>query len=89
MLPAGRIATAKVQLSGGEVEIHGLTLAQSRIAGKLEDVERIVCAVHFATSTPKTEVEAWLDACPAGDATKLLNAIMDVSGLSEGAQFPQ
>lgn len=88
-LPTGRLATRKVELSGGEVEVRALTLAQSRIAGQLEDVERIVCAVSFSTGTPKEDVEAWLESAPAGDATKILNAIMDVSGLSEGAQFQE
>ena len=88
-LPKGRISTRKVELSGGEVEIHGLTLAQSRIVGSLDDdVERIVAAVSFATGTDKEEVREWLQTAPAGDATTLLNAITDVSGLSQGAQFP-
>lgn len=87
-LPAGRISTATVELSGGPAEIHGLTLAQSRIAGDLDGVDRIVCAIVFATGADKPQVEEWLETAPAGDATKLLNAIMDVSGLSEGAQFP-
>ena len=88
-LPKGRISTRKVELSGGEVEIHGLTLAQSRIVGNLEDgVERVVAAISFATGTDKREVEEWIETAPAGDATALLNAITEVSGLSQGAQFP-
>lgn len=89
MLPKGRINTAKVELSGGEVEIHGLTLSQSRIAGELEGVDRVIAAISFATREDKRDVEEWLETAPAGDATKLLNAITDVSGLSEGAQFPK
>lgn len=90
MLPKGNLATRKVELSGGEVEVHGLSFGQSRIAGELEGVERIIAAVSFATGTPKEEVEAWLESAPAGDASKLLDAIMDLSGLVQAeAQFPQ
>lgn len=87
MLPKGRIDTIKVTLSGGEVEIHGLTLAQSRIAGNLGGEESIVAAISFATGEDKADVAAWLAEAPAGDVTKLLNAITQVSGLAEGAQF--
>lgn len=88
-LPKGRITTQKVELSGGEVEIHGLTLEQSRVAGALEGTDRIVAGIAFATGTEKADVVEWLESAPAGDATRLINAIMVVSGLSEGAQFPQ
>lgn len=86
-LPKGRIDTVKVELSGGEQEVRGLTISQSRIAGNLDGEESIAAAICFATGTPKDEVVAWLAEAPAGDVTKLLNAISDVSGLSQGAQF--
>lgn len=86
-LPKGRIDVRKVELSGGEVEVHGLTISQSRIAGNLEGEASIAAAISFATGTAKDEVDAWLDDAPAGDVTKLLNAITEVSGLSQGAQF--
>ncbi len=71
------------------MQVHSLTLSQSRIAGELEGEERVVAAISFATGTDKEEVAAWLETCPAGDATALLNAITDVSGLSAGAQFQE
>lgn len=88
-LPKGRINTRKVELSGGEVEVRGLTIGQSRIAGDLEGMDRIIAAITFATGTDKPEVQAWLEDAPAGDVGKLLDAIREASGLSEGAQFPQ
>jgi hypothetical protein len=88
-LPKGRLNTAKVELSGGEVEICGLNLAQSRAAGKLQNEARIIAAISYATGDTRAEVKEWLETAPAGDATKLLNAITEVSGLGEGAQFPQ
>lgn len=89
MLPKGRLSKQTVELSGGTVEIHSLTLAQSRIAGELKGEARVVAAIAFATGIEKPDVEEWLAEAPAGDATKLLNAIADVSGLTEGAQFPE
>lgn len=89
-LPKGRILTQKVELSGGEVEVRAMTLAQTRIAGELEGMDRIVAALVFATGTDKPEVEEWLETAPAGDTQTLLDAIRIVSGLAvEEAQFPQ
>ena len=88
-LPKGKINTATVELSGGPVEVRGLTLNQSRICGDLEGMERVVAAIVFATGTDKPEVESWLEDAPAGDPNKLLDAIRVASGLDEGAQFPQ
>lgn len=87
MLPKGKLSTVKVELSGGPVEVHSLTLSQSRIAGNLEGEARIVAAIAFATGLDKADVAEWLADAPAGDATALINAIMDVSGLSGAAQF--
>lgn len=84
------MATRKIELSGGEVEIHALTMPQARIAGELEGTERIVASIAFATRTDPPEVAEWLETAPAGDGTKLLNAITEVSGLSQAeAQFPK
>lgn len=89
MLPKGRIDSRKVELSGGEVEVHGLTIAQSRIAGNLDGTDSIAAAISFATGTDKPDVVEWLESAPAGDVTKLLNAISEISGLTQGAQFRQ
>lgn len=89
MLPKGQLGRRKVALSGGEVEVHSLTLSQSRIAGALEGEERIVAAISFATGVDKRDVETWLEDAPAGDATLLIDAIADVSGLTGAAQFQE
>jgi hypothetical protein len=87
MLPRGKIDTRTVTLSGGDVEVHGLTIEQSRIAGTLDGTDSIAAAISFATRNDKAEVLEWLGSAPAGDVTKLLNAITAVSGLSAEAQF--
>lgn len=89
MLPKGKLSTRKVELSGGTVEVHSLTLGQSRVAGDLEGTARIVAAISFATGIDKADVKAWLEDVPAGDATKLINAITEASGLSAEAQFQE
>lgn len=89
MLPKGKMSTRTVELSGGAVEVHSLTIMQSRIAGKLDGEESIAAAISFATGTMKEDVLEWLAEAPAGDAKKLLDAITDVSGLSGAAQFQE
>lgn len=88
-LPKGKISTRTVELSGGSVEIHGLTIGQSRIAGNMSGDDSIAAAVSFATGTPKDETLEWLAEAPAGDVKRLLDAIADVSGLTGAASFPE
>lgn len=87
-LPKGKMTTVTVELSGGTVEVRSLTLAESTEVGKL-DGDKVAHAIAYATGETVEDVQAWLADAPAGDATKLMNAITDVSGLSEGAQFPK
>ena len=68
-LPKGKMHTRAVQLSGGTVDVHSLTLSQSRIAAGLEGEAQMVAAIAFATGTDPKDVEEWLEDCPAGDAT--------------------
>lgn len=91
MLPKGNLGHRKVELSGGDVEIRSLTNGQVRIASNLTGDERATCAIAFSTGTDKADVAAWLadDATPASDVATLLNAIMDVSGLTGAAQFQE
>lgn len=85
-LPAGKLRTVTVELSGGTVEVRSLTLNESTAVGELAD-GKVAQAIAYATGEELEAVNAWLSNAPAGDATKLMNAITEVSGLSEGAQF--
>ena len=87
MLPKGKHGSRKIELSGGPVEVHSLTVAQSHIAARLNDEERAVASISFACRVSKEDAKEWLADAPAGDGIKLLNAIAEVSGLVEGAQF--
>lgn len=89
ILPKGNLPTVKVTLSGGDVEITSLTLSQSKIVGGLKGDAMIIAAIAYATGETRPNVKAWLDEVPAGDAKKLLAAVTKVSGLDEGAQFPE
>lgn len=86
-LPRGSLKRTTVALSGGDVEVRGLTLAESDIVNKAEGTERVVRTISLATGTSPDDVRAWLEDCPAGDAIALLNAVLDASGLSGAARF--
>lgn len=87
MLPKPVVSSRKVPLSGGEVEIWPLTIAQSRVVGQDGD-DKIAAGIAFATRLDPREVAEWLESAPAGDVTALLTAIADLSGLTRAAQFP-
>ena len=89
MLPKGKHGSRTVELSGGPVEVHSLTVTQSHIAARLQDEERAVASISFACRVDKEAARSWLAEAPAGDGVKLLNAIAEVSGLVEGASFQQ
>jgi hypothetical protein len=81
MLPKCNLPTETVTLSGGEVVVTGLTVDQVKVSKGRNDV-----AVSFACGVTQEEAKEWLGSVPAGDAAKLIEAIMRVSGLAEGAQ---
>ncbi len=81
MLPKSNRPSRAVQLSGGEVVVTGLTMAQVQASKGRNDM-----AVAFATGESPEDTKAWLAEAVAGDVTALLEAVMELSGLSEGAQ---
>ena len=89
-LPASNVKarTRTVDLSGGAVEVHGLTLIQTRACRDANADEADVLCIAWGTDQPPAEVRAWLTEADPEDARKLLAAVMELSGLIEGAQFP-
>jgi hypothetical protein len=76
-----------VKLAGGTVEVRGLTFEEIRSCkGDNANARSISLAVDGVT---EDEAAAWLadPAVPAGDVQKLIDAVMDMSGLGEEAQF--
>jgi hypothetical protein len=90
-LPASSAAsrTETVELSGGPVTVHGLTLNQSRACRDATENEADALCISWGTDTPAQEVRDWLMVADPADAKKLLNAIMGLSGLTEAAKFPE
>ena len=83
-LPRAPRATATVELSVGTVEITSLTIGQVQAMQKTGDT--MALGISFATGVPLDEVKAWIDEIPAGDSLALQAAIVELSGLGEGAQ---
>lgn len=89
MLPKAKLGEADVDLSVGTVHIRSLTLKQTQILGEFTDsMESTVAAIAWATDSDKAAAAEWVEESSAGDVTKLLEAILEVSGLTEGARFP-
>lgn len=88
-LPKAPMPTDTVELSGGPVDIVGLKYGQIKLIQKMGAEASDIAAISWATGTDKAEVAEWLEAVPAGDVKILLAAISEISGLSEGARFPQ
>lgn len=89
-LPASAQITGKVELSGGWVEIRGLSIAEVRRLSAMEGTadETDPHWIAAATGTPLAEVQEWFPTALAGDVKRLLGAIWNCSGLDDGARFP-
>lgn len=86
MLPKSRInQSTTVVLSGGEVVIRGLTFAE---ICTVQGDEANAIAVALGTGVSLAEALEWIESpeVVAGDVQKLLDAVMNLSGLGEGAQ---
>lgn len=94
LLPASQPPTLKVQLSGGTVEVHGLTIGQIRQVRQVGNTAGAdasdVLAIALATDQSVDEVQSWWDSGPlAGDVVRLLDGIQSASGMDAGAGFPR
>jgi hypothetical protein len=89
-LPQSASVAGKVELSGGWVEIRGLSITEVRTLSAMEG-DASQTDPHWiaaATGTPLAEVQEWWKTALAGDVKRLLGAIWETSGLGEGARFP-
>lgn len=77
-----------VEVDVGTVRVRGLTRAEivrcKDETGKTVDVELIALAMVDPELTTK-EAGVWLETAPAGDYVRVLTAVSELSGLSEGA----
>jgi hypothetical protein len=87
-LPKSAAVTGKVELSGGWVEVRGLSIDEVRACMDTEGrTESDIAWIAAATDTPAEEVADWWKSALAGDIQRLLGAIMETSGMGEGARF--
>lgn len=88
-LPKSAAVTGKVELSGGWVEVRGLSIAEVRRLYALEGGPQETDPEWIAAATGNTVEEAreWISGALAGDVKRLLGAIWDCSGLGDEARF--
>lgn len=87
-LPASRGETRTVELSGGDVVVHGLTMAQARACRDQKDEnEADALCIAWGADMTVDDVREWLKTAGAADAKMLLDAIMELSGYGKVARF--
>lgn len=89
-LPISTVTTEMVELSGGDVPVHGLTLKQGRACRDTADEWHAdALCIAWGTDTDVEETKAWLETASATDVRALLDTIMRLSGMGKAAQFPE
>lgn len=87
-LPVVKMPTAVVKIADLDVEVRGLTRAQAlRIVTFKDDpdgAEAFVLACGAGVS--EAEAQAWRESTPSDDVGLLVDKILEISGLTEGAQ---
>lgn len=86
-LPLSVVLTELVTLSGGTVEIRGLTIGEVRACRKLDPDPSDQLAISMATGLPLAEAKAWHEQALAGDLIHLIGRIFILSKMEDGAQF--
>lgn len=89
-LPKSTKRTERVQLSGGWVDVRGLTVDELDVVQKLPGRAGNIRSISFATDEDHDGVRDWYNdtATSGSDVVKLLAAIGRLSGLTEDAKFP-
>ena len=88
-LPKSIVPAESVQLTGGEVKIRGLSVAEMRHVQMIKDeTEADVVFIHYATGEDEADVRAWVGTALAGDLQTLVRAIAGLSKLGQDATFP-
>jgi len=85
-LPVGKLGTDTVEIDGTVIEIHSLGAAKGFGMYDYQDGRRAELPAyiieHGTDSTPE-DVARFMDTHQLEDAVKLMNAILELSGLSE------
>lgn len=90
-LPVSRGMSEEVELSGGTVKVHGLTVSEMEAVRKLSGAAQNILAIAYATREDHDGVRDWYHSSTtsAVDVGRLADAIARLSGLDEGAGFPR
>lgn len=91
-LPASSATTrtVTVELSGGTVVVHPLTITQTRACRDASDEnEADALCIAWSTDTDVAEAREWVRTADPADFRLLIDAIGEVSKLGKDAQFPQ
>jgi hypothetical protein len=78
-----------VSVQGKDITVRPLSLAQVRAVRKADEDHADVLAISWASGLSVDEAREIFESAPAGQTLALVAAIFEVSGLTEGAQFPQ
>lgn len=88
-LPASVHERRTVELSGGPITVHGLTMAQSRACRDTGDeAEADALAIGWGADVTVEDARAWCKEASSADVRLVLDAILELSGLRTGAKFP-
>lgn len=90
-LPSSKVKTERVELSGGYVDIRGLSVDEADAVGKLSGAAQNILGIAYATGESHDAVKAWYHnpETSASDAVKLAEAVSRLSGLDGAATFPR
>lgn len=87
-LPRVELPREKVSVGGEEIEVRGLTRGEAiRVRNNSADMDRMeIIILACGTDLPEDEIAAWRDSTPAGVVEPIVDVIVRLSGLGEGAQ---
>lgn len=77
-----------VKINGVEYEPKSLTLPQIRSIRELDENESDIRAIAWSLGCSEIDIREWFNRVSMGTAQAVINAVLDVSALTEDAQFP-
>lgn len=87
-MPLTRVAFATAEVHG--IQIRGLSRGEALRIPQFEDpAEAEVFVLVAATATAEDEVREWYRTTPTAVAGEVIDRILELSGLVDGAQFPE
>lgn len=88
-LPRSVTRTQRVDLSGGYVEVRGLSIAEHEHLQALKGAKQNIQAIAYATGEEYPAIESWYDTASAEDVKLITDVIGALSGMDDGATFPR